>query len=87
MYDHREMKYEQKIRDITFAGDGEDFFGNFLRQRQMFFLAMRYRAAALFPLFLHGKERLFYFPLRNLDFEKLLGHNFLDFDLFFLDFD
>ena len=38
MYDHREMKYEQKIRDnfnfvflwkkrdITFARDGEDFF-------------------------------------------------------------
>ena len=23
----------------------------------MYFVAMRYRAAALFPLFLHGKER------------------------------
>ena len=29
MHDHREMKYEQKIRDITFVGDREDFFGNF----------------------------------------------------------
>ena len=37
------MYFYAKQRDITFAGDGE-------------VVAMRYRAAALFPLFLHGKE-------------------------------
>ena len=53
------MKYEQKIKDnfnFAFLWRGLLLL-NYLRQRQMFFVAMRYRAAALFPLFLHGKER------------------------------
>ena len=68
MYDHREMKYEQKIKDnfnVVFLCKKETLhlqetektiFINYLRRRQIFFVAMRYRASALFFLFLHGKE-------------------------------
>ena len=70
MYDRREMKYEQKIKDnFSFVFLCKKYrhyicrrrrrlvLLNYLRQRQMFFVAMRYRAAALFLLFLHGKDR------------------------------
>ena len=71
MYDHREMNMNRKLKIISilyfYVKKGKlhlqetekTHFANYLRRRQMFFVAMKYRAAALFPLFLHGKERLF----------------------------
>ena len=63
MYDHREMKYEQKIKDnfnfVFLCKKKRNYICRRPRRLILFFVAMKYRAAALFPLFLHGKERLF----------------------------
>ena len=101
MYDHREMKYKQKIkdnfnfiflckkRDITFTGDGEDFLCSPFKTAPNVFCSHEIQSSSSFPFILAWKRAILFscFPLRNLDFEKLYGHNFLDFYLFFLDFD
>ena len=52
------------------------------------FCSHEIQSSSSFPFILAWRRATLFscFPLRNLDFEKLWGHNFLDFD-FFLDFD
>ena len=53
------------------------------------FCSHEIQSSSSFPFILAWKRAALFscFPLRNLYFEKLRGHSFLDFDLFFLDFD